>query len=166
MRPPTTPGELLTLPDAQQRLGMAGGRGRRLRRLLLAREAETGKRIMIRLPGGRRQNKRVTWSLLRKHCPELFESKVQQLERDMRGYLDAIDAKIIESVSAHVTDHVEPRLDELWQRDEVIAESVRKLAQRVATIAGPPKPAVARGKAGRISEPPRAVALNARETAG
>jgi hypothetical protein len=165
VRPPATPGELLTLPDAQQRLGMAGGRGRRLKRLLLAREAEAGKRIMIRLSGGRRPKPRVTWSLLRKHCPELFESKVQQLERDMRGYLDAIDAKISESVAAHMTDQVEPRLDELWQRDEVIAESVRKLAQRVARIASPPKPAIAHGKA-RRSEPPRAPAQSTRETSG
>ena len=165
MRPPATPSELLSLPDAQRRLGMPGPHGRRLKRLLLAKEAQAGKRIMIRLSGGRRPKPRVTWSLLRKHCPELFESKVQQLERDMRSYLDAIDAKIIESVSAHVTDHVEPRLEELWQRDEVIAESVRKLAQRVATIAGPPKPVVALRKAPR-SEPPRAPAQNSRETSG
>jgi hypothetical protein len=144
---------------------MAGSRGLRLRRLLLTRETETGKRIMIRLPGRRRQNKRVTWSLLRKHCPELFESKVQQLERDMRGYLDAIDAKISESVAAHVTDHVEPRLDELWQRDEVIAKSVRELAQRVRAIACTPKHAEAPRKANR-SEPPRAPAQSSRETSG
>lgn len=163
MRPPATPSELLSLPDAQRRLGMPGPHGRKLKRLLVAKEQQSGKRIMIRLSGGRRPKPRVTWSLLRKHCPELFESKVQQLERDMRGYLDAIDAKISESVAAHMTDQVEPRLEELWQRDEVIAESVRKLAQRVNAIARPQSTANDHRKAGR-SEPPRAPAQNTRET--
>jgi hypothetical protein len=131
---------------------------------LLAKESEAGTRIMIRLQGTKRPKCRITWSLLRRHCPELFESKVEQLERDMKSYLGSIDAKIAESVSTHVASQVEPRLDELWQRDETIAESVRQLARRVTLIVGPEKPGTAHGKAKRV-ETPRAPAQNSRAAA-
>jgi len=137
--------ELLTLPQAQSRLKMKGPRGLRLKRYLLAKEKRTGKQIMQRLGGGKRASYRVTMSLLRKHCPELFKSKVDELQSNFRRYLSHIDARIREHAAEYVAEHVDPRLQELWQRDEMLAENLDELGKRVAEIVGTKKHVVARG---------------------
>jgi hypothetical protein len=118
---------LLTLPKAQREIGMAGdNRGRNLKRLLFAREKATGQQIMVRWRkrGTTRTEYRVTMSALRRHCPELFPGKVDDLSRHFREYLLKIDERIAVIVADHVAEHVEPRLDELWRRDETIARQV------------------------------------------
>lgn len=131
---------LLTFSQAQQALGMKGPGGRRLKRMVLARERSSGKRIAIRC-GTKKPTYKVTMSALRKHLPHLFErSKVQTLGRDMQEYLDAIDDVIADRVWVHITDQVEPRLEELWERDETIALNVTNLAARVEQLAKANRP--------------------------
>lgn len=127
---------LLSLDQAAGKLGWEGAhRRRRLKRLLFARERQTKKPIMTRLGSAKKPAYRVTMSALRKHTPELFKSKVDDLAENFRNYLSTIDDRIAEVVTGHVTEHVEPRLQELWERDEKIAEQVNQLGRRVAALA-------------------------------
>lgn len=91
---------------------------------------------MIRMPGNKRTHLRVTMALMRRWCPEAFQSKVDSLQSDFRTYLKAIDQRIEAGAAAHVTKHVEPRLVELFKRDEKLAGNIDDLMRRVATIAG------------------------------
>lgn len=125
---------LLSLDSAAGKLGWEGAhRRRRLKRLLFARERQTKKPIMTRLGSAKKPAYRVTMSALRKHTPELFKSKVDELADNFRVYLSTIDDRIAEVAAAHVTEHVEPRLQELWDRDEKIAQQVDALGKRFAS---------------------------------
>jgi LPS O-antigen subunit length determinant protein (WzzB/FepE family) len=128
---------LLTLDQAAQQLHWEGrGRSRRLKRLLFARERQTKKRIMTRLGGDRRARYRITLSALRRYCPELFKSKVQELQDNLKGFLKSIDDRIADGVAEHVTTEVEPRLQELWERDEQLAGNIQEVARRVEQLSG------------------------------
>jgi len=102
--------------------------------LLFARERQTKKRIMTRLGGDQRAKYRVTVSALRRSCPELFKSKVQDLQDNLKGFLASIDQRISEGVVSHVATEVEPRLQELWERDEQLAGNIEQVAKRVALL--------------------------------
>lgn len=124
---------LLSLDQAANKLGWEGAhRRRRLKRLLFARERQSKKSIMTRLGSAKKPAYRVTMSALRKHTPELFKNKVDELADNFRVYLSTIDDRIAEVAAAHVTEHVEPRLLELWERDEKIAQQVDALGKRFA----------------------------------
>lgn len=128
--------ELLSFRKAAERIGWKGRAGEyKLLRVVFSKEKESGKQIATRFRGPKKTNCRVTISALRRHCPELFKSKVDELSENMRDYLHSIDTRIAEAAAAHVARHVEPRLDELWGRDEVIADKVDELGQRVTQIA-------------------------------
>jgi len=139
---------LLSFAEAQKAIGMNGPRGRRLKRMVLEREGETGQTIAVRSRGDDRTNYRVTLGALRHHFPELFPSKVEDLKVNMRAVLEAIDEKLEEQVARAIDQQVEPRLEELWERDEITARSLSELAKRVSRLAGgtrsPPKPTEAR----------------------
>jgi hypothetical protein len=129
---------LMSFAQAAASLGWSGSkraRGLRLMRLVMAREREIGRRIATRIPNASRTNYRVTLSVLRRHLPSLFKSKVDELGENMRGYLAAIDEKIAEAAAEHVSEYVEPRLQELWDRDEHLAERVNDLGLRVKLLA-------------------------------
>lgn len=131
--------KLMSLADAQRALGWEGPGGRRLRRYLVKREKKIGRRIMLRVgtPGKHRHGGgayRVTMSALRRWCPELFDAEVSMAT--FREYVKGIDSRISLIVAEHVAEHVEPRLDELWQRDETIQNNLNELAVRVNTLAG------------------------------
>jgi hypothetical protein len=130
------PRGLLTFDEAAEKIGWTGkGRGRRLKRACFARERETKRRIITRMGSERMPAYKVTLGALRKAFPELFgRSKVDALQANFRNYLAAIDERIAEKTAAHVTEHVEPRLQELWERDEAIAERVDALAERVVAL--------------------------------
>jgi hypothetical protein len=128
--------EPLTWDRAAASVGWEGkGRARRLKRLVFAREREKGNRIATRYGKGRKQRTKVSLSALRKHCPELFRSKVEDLADNLKAYLSEIDERIAAGAAQHVAEYVEPRLDELWLRDEKIANQVEALAQRVGGLA-------------------------------
>lgn len=127
---------LLTWNQAAKALGWTGkAAGRRLKRAVLARERQTGKRIATRLGSERRPDYRVTIGAIRRHLPELRPSKVDDLRERFGEYLASIDTRMSDSIAHHVAEYVEPRLDELWQRDEEIAERVNDLGLRVKLIA-------------------------------
>ena len=127
---------LLSLDQAAGKLGWEGAhRRRRLKRLLFARERQSKVAIMTRLGSVKKPAYRVTMSALRRHTPELFKSKVDELADNFRVYLSTIDERIAEVAAAHVSEHVEPRLLELWERDEKIAEQVNALGKRLAAFA-------------------------------
>lgn len=126
----------MTWERAAEKLGWSGsGRGRRLKRLVFSREEKTGKRIATRVGTSRRPAYKVSLSALRRHLPELFKSKVDELEAIVSGYLAGIDERIAGKVADHVDEYVEPRLDELWERDEKIAGQIVSLATRVEALA-------------------------------
>lgn len=127
-------GGLLTFAAAQREIGIAGPGGRRLKRYVLRREKQIGKQIAIRT-GTRRVTYKVSIAALRKHCPALFTDS-NALEREFKKHLKAIDDKIQERVIDHISEHVDPKIDELWQRDEIIANNVNQLARRIDIILG------------------------------
>lgn len=113
-------------------------RGRRLKHYVLRREKQTGEKIALRVGTPRKPAYRVTMGALHQYCSELFEkkSKVDSLQAVMTAHLKQIDERIAMGVAEHVEDFVEPRFQELWERDEKIAEQVSELASRVAILAG------------------------------
>ncbi len=128
--------QLLTLAEAQREIGWNGPRGRRLKRYLDKREKKLGKRIMLRMgpKSGTGCRYGVTMSALRRWCPELFAEELGA--STFREYIKGIDERIGSIVARQVADHVEPRLEELWRRDETLANNINELAQRVQTIVG------------------------------
>ena len=127
---------LLTFEQAASKLGWTGrGRSRRLKRACFSRERRSGSAIVTRLGTEKKPDYRVTLGALRHAFPELFPSKVDSMQSSVRHYLSTIDSHIREKTAAYVTEHVEPRLEELWERDEVIAAQVEALGQRVASMA-------------------------------
>jgi hypothetical protein len=128
--------EPLTWDKAASHLGWTGkGRARRLKRLVLSREKSTGKRIATRIGTRTRPAYKLSLSALRRHLPELFRSKVEDLADNLKSYLAEIDDRIAAGAAEHVAEYVEPRLDELWQRDEQIAHQVGEIATRLASMA-------------------------------
>lgn len=127
---------LLTFDEAAKRLKWEGRwRGLRLKRACFARERELKRRFVTRLGSSRMPSYKITLSALRRAFPELFASKVDSLQANFKNYLLAIDARISERVATHVDEHVEPKIQELWERDERIAGTVDELAKRVALMA-------------------------------
>ncbi len=127
------PRELLTFRKMASRLGWGDSRAasRKLARAVRAREQETGKRIATRTGGG---HQRITESALTRWMPELKRSKVDELMVNFRAYLTDIDTKIAEGAAAYVSENVDPRLDELFERDEKIAKTVDQLGARLAQL--------------------------------
>jgi hypothetical protein len=136
---------LLTLREAAAWLGWGNNRfaARRLERRLVAKEKAIGRSLMVRTQGAERETRRVTVSMLRAYLPEARPSKVDELKRDMVKRLEGLDERIREGAAGYVAEHVEPRLDELWERDEQIAETLNQLGARVAVLLSPSKPAQA-----------------------
>lgn len=127
-------GELLTYAQAQRRIpGFKGDRqGMRLRRIVEARERRIGKAIAVLVANGGRKHARVTMTALRQHLPQLFPSKVDTLARDMGGYLARIDGRMALIAKQAIDEQVRPHIKKLYDRDETIAEEVRKLGERIA----------------------------------
>jgi hypothetical protein len=134
-------GHVLSLPRAQREVGWGNASGgRRLKRYLLKREKALGRRIMIRVGGVDAPPYRVTLSALRRYCPELFGGETTPQNAALfREYIRGIDQRICEKVAEQIAEHVEPRLDELWERDEQIMGNVAELAKRVHAIVGGPE---------------------------
>jgi hypothetical protein len=86
-------GGYLTLKQAALLLGMPTNRAamRRFSRLLRAKEASSGTKILVSLESG---HFRVTESALREHCPELFSKRdmvLRAIEESRRETDEAID---------------------------------------------------------------------------
>jgi len=104
----------LSIREAADLLGMTGRfADKKLRRVLLGKEAAAGERIMIRM-GSRRPWFAVTMPLLRKWCPELFSAR------------DEIVAMVREEMS-----DLREQVEELAERDAVLAGEIGACVKRV-----------------------------------
>jgi hypothetical protein len=122
--------DLLTLPQAAKKLGLEDPRGDKLRRVLIQREKEKGQPIMTRVKGETRTNVYVTMYALRRGCPELFATK-SSLAKDLQDYLTGIDDKVRAAAAEHVTKFVDPRIDELWERDSKLANAIGNIEKKL-----------------------------------
>lgn len=126
---------LLRLEDAATELGWTGSaRRERLKRLIFARENELGHTFAIRLKGPRRTGYRVTMGALRCNLPELFPSKISTLAGEMRELVGNLSVQFQEKIAQEVANATEPRLDELYLRQERIAEEMSKLVLAVQDL--------------------------------
>jgi hypothetical protein len=111
------PSPPLTMAETADALGITGRwRIKRVRRLLASKERQLGVKLL--LPCGRRDTGkgvryRVTLKMLRQHCPEFF------CRRD----------EVANQVRAHV-EKINERIEELFERDKVLADELRPLLQR------------------------------------
>lgn len=108
------PRRYLTPDQAAALLGWEGdSRGRRLTRVLRAKEKRTRCVIMVQLGGaGRGSRYGITEAMLRRHCPELFLATPDELVLEVKGQLRAID----QSVADKVLELVAPELKLLRRR--------------------------------------------------
>lgn len=125
--------ELLTWREATSALGWIDGgteaAGRRLKDKVLTRETQSGKQIATRDKGQRPMW--VTVSAIMRHMPELRRSRVDQLSKALAAYNAETDRRVAEAIEAKLAESVEPRLEELWQRDEKLALEVEAQGRRI-----------------------------------
>jgi len=114
--------------------GDTAAAGRKLKRRVLARERALRRRIAVRLDGAKAPKHRLTRSLVMRYLPELRRSIVDELSSSLKSYLDEIDERIEDRTAAYVSEHVDPRLEQLWERDERIAKAVDELKMRVRRL--------------------------------
>lgn len=125
--------ELLTWREATTRLGWIDGgteaAGRRLKNKVLTREATSGKQIATRDKGQRPMW--VTISAILRHMPELRRSRVDSLSKALAAYNAETDRRIEEAIEAKLAESVDPRIEELWQRDEKLALEIEAQGVRI-----------------------------------
>lgn len=126
---------LMTLPKAQKELGIKGPRGAKLKRLIEAKEQKLRREIMTRIPGRRRTTHRVSLTMLKRHMPELFPSEFDAMERQVRTLTRSLDSRMREIATEEIHEQVDPRLRELWKRDETLAKNVKDVAKSVERLA-------------------------------
>jgi hypothetical protein len=66
-----------------------------------------------------------------RHMPELRRSRVDSLSKALATYNAEADKRIATAIEAKLAESVEPRLEELWQRDEKLALEVEAIGKRV-----------------------------------
>ncbi|HTJ17808.1 MAG TPA: hypothetical protein VL494_13605 [Steroidobacteraceae bacterium] len=133
------PRDVLTFRQMARRLGWSDTRasGRKLARLIRAREKETGRRIATTTEGGHR---RITESALTRYLPELRRSKVDELMGNFRAYLSDIDDRIAEGAAAYIAENVDPQIAELRADDQKLARMLDELGRRMVLVAGGNRP--------------------------
>jgi len=141
-------GELMTLDQMAETLGWKDDapvlpgrlspRSRRLLRYLRQRERQTGAALLLSHGRGKGRRHRVSEPQLRRHCPELFGSRVDDLRVEMTKHLLAvqenIDRRAAEVAARVVRDEVDPKLRTLWERDEKLAEELLRLGASVSEL--------------------------------
>ena len=116
--------------------------GRRLKRLVLAREEALGITIATRVPGKRKQIRGVSMRAILRHMPELkpveespAEMRAEAIGR-FRSYLEEIDERLRgvarEEAEAAIDETVRPQIDELRRQDTETLGMLNELAERVA----------------------------------
>lgn len=143
--------ELLTWREATSALGWSDGgteaAGRRLKDKVLAREAVSGKQIATRDKGKRPMW--VTIGAIMRHMPELRRSRVDALSKALAEYNAEADRRIANAIEAKISESVDPRLEELWQRDEKLAVEIEAQGRRIHGLSR----AVSRVKRGQKDRP-------------
>ena len=124
---------LMSFAAAQRELarlypGWGGPAGQKLKRYAFRKERGIKKRFVVRLPGQKRQEYRVTWDILRKNCPELFPQRraTGRLPEDVLRMLDEYVSKRISEI---VEKNIAPQIAELWNRDLELESRITGRAQ-------------------------------------
>jgi AAA+ ATPase superfamily predicted ATPase len=130
---------LMSMREAADWLGWEGrDRGRRLKRTLLAIEKQKKREIMVRRgPEGDGRRYLVTRGAIARWAPQLRPSKVDELEKNFATYIRTLNETIDDKIESFVSEHIDPQIEELWQRQERTAQIVDELAQHVV---GPKRP--------------------------
>ena len=84
--------------------------GRRLKKLVIARERQTGKRIAVRLGGPKSPKLRVALGALYRAFPELRASHADNVAEAMATVVDRIDARTEKLIHKFIERRIEPRL--------------------------------------------------------
>lgn len=141
----------LSFRKAAAALGMGDNEaaGKKLRRLVLAREAATGAEIATRGAGTERPLRGVTVQAALRYLPELRPPPERQALANaevsvrFRRYLDEIDDRLRgiarEEADAVIGETVRPQLDDLREQDRQTLEMLAELAERVAITLRPRK---------------------------
>lgn len=123
--------EYLSPDKAAARLGWTGqGRGKRLVRVMLAKERLLGKRIMVRT--GTKQHERylLTEPMLRRHCGELFLRTPDEIANRLRPALEQLEGR----VEAIVDERLAPQVEELRANDDLQSRAIQNVERRVARL--------------------------------
>jgi len=112
--------------------GRATARSIRLLAYLKAREKQLGEPLMIRLGEGRGRRYRISESLLRMRCPELWGQSIDEMHAAFSAHLASLDGKIDRRVDERVAETVLPRLDEITERQEALAGAVSQVSSQQA----------------------------------
>lgn len=130
--------ELLTWREATSKLGWPDGgtdaAGRRLKRVVLAREVQSGRQIATRTGSGPAPQLRVTVGAVLRHLPELRRTRFDRFQANMTKLDTGITGRVSGIVADQLAELVDPRLDELWERDEVLAQEQERTALQVESL--------------------------------
>lgn len=138
-------GPPLSFPRAAEKLGWGKSEksGRRLRRMVIAREKNSGREIATRGSGKSRPIRGVTLAALFRHLPELRSAPIDELSSKFRAYLSGIDdnLRLIARSEAEtvVEEQVAPQLEELRAEDAAIQQRMNDLAERIQQSTRPRK---------------------------
>ena len=129
---------LLKLDEVVKRIGWQGELApRRVKARLQAAERRDGLQIMEH--SGRRRPILVRWELAESHLPRCRSAVDALTGVKWREFLDNLDQRIADRADQRIRAHheriVAPELLALWKRDEVVAEAVRALGERMAELA-------------------------------
>lgn len=139
-------GVVLTFTRAAAELGMGSDiyAGRRLRRLVLAKERKAGVEIAVRGAGQTRPIRGVLLAAIRHHMPELSPPPTSPradraaLIAEARSYLREFDQRMTEvarsEAEASIRELVQPQLDELRSDSNEALRMCRDIAQRLPAM--------------------------------
>jgi hypothetical protein len=121
-------------PDqAAASLGWVGReRGRRLVRIMRAKERRLGREIMVRRGGEQRTRFLLTMPMLEHYCRELFLRTPDELVDRLRPALQHLEDR----VEAIVDERVGPQLEELRVADDFQSRAIQNVEIRVARLEG------------------------------
>lgn len=123
--------------------GSTRAAGRKLEKMVLERERETGHGIALRKRGHRRTRRTITLGSLFRALPELRPHRsIASLTGEFRRYISAIDERVRvkarEESEAAIAEIVQPQLDQNRTDIELVHANLNELARRVAI--SPDKP--------------------------
>jgi hypothetical protein len=104
---------------------------RRFKRLVENRERHLCITLTAKRSG---EHPRYNVELCREHIPELRQSRVEILARRLPDLVREIKDRVTEDAANAACERMEPRLRELWERDEQIAEFTERLDVRVQQL--------------------------------
>lgn len=103
-------------------------RGRGLKKMVLARERQTGKQIAIRLDGPKEPKMRITIGALYRSFPELAPARLDDIARMVAPMMKRAEGRTREVVRDEIAKTVEPRLTLLEKEGRILTRTLKELA--------------------------------------